>query len=82
LQGTALPARIARYLMVWDFEFERDFPFIFVKLLNPLFQHSKRHLAANYKPKNAIFVIVFFVKAPKSIPTWCPKVIRSQFITK
>jgi hypothetical protein len=24
--GTTLPARIAHYLMVWDFEFERDFP--------------------------------------------------------
>jgi hypothetical protein len=48
-QGTALQARIARYLIIRYLEFEFYLPFYFVSvLIDPLFQHSKRYLEANY----------------------------------
>jgi hypothetical protein len=70
-------------LMVWDFEFERDFPFIFVvKLLNkPFFQHSKDIYGKLQTEECNFRYCIFRKKAPKSIPIpGVSKVIRSQFI--
>jgi hypothetical protein len=43
MQGTATPARIARYIMEWNFEFEGDLPLYSLSNcpINPLLQHSK-----------------------------------------
>jgi hypothetical protein len=53
--------------MVWDFEFERDFPFFRFRSISPLFQHPKDIYGKLQTEECNLRYCIFVKKAPKSV---------------